>query len=486
MTPRRYQPRRSAQGSSARPLIAFLLIASFGILFAGCGRSQIKGPEDLDADEFTFTEEDVARFRELAASSDATQTPAVGSGALVELNLSNALTTDVTLSTVPPVLDLSQAQTFEAIRSGPAAAGKNLYRVTNEFLNVRDQANITSANLGRLDRGAIVSMVEFKNAAWAKVEYAPGKQGYVALRYLSKLTSEDKLPEEKKAFEGQYFVNFGFVNVRKEPNAQSEKLGEISGQEIVRPISKDDVWARVPFNGKEGYVAMQYLSPFLPNFLVRQEQFTLPVLHYHLSDTETQKALVAHVAALRTAGIKILTFRDFYDLLLAQEQRDVRLEPKTVLLALTGVTAKNVDAVSDLLSKNNIRATLFLETQNIGLTGIPEKKILTLLANGLDLQSAGHTGDDLRSLTNAQVELELKQSRKILEDITKKTVFAIAYPQGGVNDRILQKASEAGYLLGLGSAPERIFTRSQLLRLPSFAVTASMQGEDIVKIVKPE
>ena len=486
MTPRRYQPRRSAQGSSARPLIAFLLIASFGILFAGCGRSEIKGPEDLDAEEFTFTEEDVARFRELATSSAPSVSPQVGSGSIVELDLSDASATNTGLLTEPPVLDLSQAKTYEAIRSGPAAAGKNLYRVTNEFLNVRDQANITSGNLGRLERGAIVTMVEFKNAAWAKVEYAPGKQGYVALRYLSKLTSEDKLPEEKKAFEGQYFVNFGFVNVRKEPSANSEKLGEISGQEIVRPISKDDVWARVPFNGKEGYVAMQYLSPFLPNFLVRQEQFTLPVLRYDLTEVDMQKTLVAHVTALRAAGIKVLTFRDFYDLLLAQEERDVRLEPKAVLLALTGVTAKNVDAVSDLLASNNVRATLFLETQNIGLTAIPEKKILTLLANGLDLQSAGHTGDDLRSLTNAQAELELKQSRKILEDITKKTVFAIAYPQGGVNDRILQKASEAGYLLGLGSAPERMFTRSQMLRLPSFAITGSMQGEDIVKIVKPD
>ena len=193
----------------------------------------------------------------------------------------------------------------------------------------------------------------------------------------------------------------------------------------------------------------------------------------------------AHVAALRTEGIKMMTMRDFYDLLLVQEKRDVRLEPKTVILAITGVTPENVKSVSDMLSQGTIRATMFLETRHIGLSGITEKTLLTLVANGLDLESAGHTGDDLRSLTNAQVDLELKQSRKILEDATKKTVFAIAYPQGGVNDRVMEKGAEAGYLLGLGSSPERTFTRSQFLRLPSYIISPGMQSEDILKIVRP-
>ena len=69
MTPRRYTPRRSHTFNSG-PIIAFLLIASFGILFAGCGRTNIKGPEDVDSEEFTFTEEDVARFRELSDDGD--------------------------------------------------------------------------------------------------------------------------------------------------------------------------------------------------------------------------------------------------------------------------------------------------------------------------------------------------------------------------------------------------------------------------------
>ncbi len=480
MTPRRYRPRNRSRSVNPRPLIAFLLIASFGILFAGC--SSAEEVPTTGGDEFTFTAEDVARFRDLAESSvSPSSSPAVGTG--VMLRADEAL--PVSEGTVAPTIDLSMAETYKAVRSGPSATRGNLYRVTNEFLNVRAEANVTAASLERLNQGDVVTMVELLNAAWAKVEYASGKQGFVALRYIAKMTSDENLAEEKKAFDGLTFVDFGFVNVRKEPNAQSEKLGELPGQTFVKPISKDEVWARIPFQGKEGYVAMQYLSPFLPNFLVRQEQYTLPVLHYSLTQEGVLPALVANAEKLRAEGIRLMTMREFAELLLEQEQRDVRLEPKSAIITVTDITPENVKALSDALTSKNIRATLFLQTRHVGLNGITEKMLLTLLANGQDIQSAGHTGDDLRSLTNAQVELELKQSRKILEDITQKSVLAIAYAQGGVNDRVMQLAGEAGYLLGLGSSPERTFGRSQLLRLPSFIIATSMQPEDVLRIVRP-
>jgi peptidoglycan/xylan/chitin deacetylase (PgdA/CDA1 family) len=120
----------------------------------------------------------------------------------------------------------------------------------------------------------------------------------------------------------------------------------------------------------------------------------------------------------------------------------------------------------------------------VGLQGITEKTMLTLLANGFDLQSAGHTGDDLRSLTNAQLELELQQSRAIIEETTKQPVFAVLYPQGGVNDRVMEKAAAAGYLLGISAAPERTFTREQFLRVPSFDIAPGLSADDLVKLAK--
>lgn len=450
-----------------------VLLLSFTVPLSGCSR--VQGPEDVE-EEFTFTAEDVVRFRELAqqARSGVSETGALGVPYLEPLD---ALPGD------DDMVHFSLQDAHESMRADTDTEAE-VYRVTNEFLNVRTEPRVTASIVKRLVQGNAVTVLAFTDAAWAQVKLSDGKEGFIAQRYIARLTTDARLPEEKKAFEGMYFVDFGFVNVRRSPDQQSEKLGELAGQAIVRPISMDAVWARVPFEGREGYVARQYLSPFLPNFLVRQDAYTLPTLHYSFTEPHALDALLSHTEKLRSQGVTFLTFRDFYDVLLRQEKRDIRLPPRGVLLALSGVTGENVREISDALSSVGVHATLFLSTKHVGLAGVTEKMLLTLLANGFDVQSGGHTGEDLRSLTDSQLDAELLQSRRLLEDITKRTIFAVLYPSGGVNERVMQHAAKAGYLLGIGAVPERAFTRSQFLRLPSYVVGKGMTEDDVVRIVK--
>ncbi|MDO8648290.1 MAG: SH3 domain-containing protein [Candidatus Peregrinibacteria bacterium] len=476
---------RSSRSSRSGPLVAFLLIASFGILFAGCG--PIQGPEAVEPEEFTFTEEDAMRFQELANEGE-DAVPLTGTKVLLSVGgLTSTGTSPLDLPS-PEALDLTLADTYEALRADTTGGTADTYRVTNEFVNIRSQPSVTSPLLERLEQGAALTLVEFVNAAWAKVSMAGGKQGYVSSRYIAKVTSDDRLAEEKKVFEGLYYVNFGFVNVRKDPDAQSEKLGELPGQAFVRPLSTDAVWARVPFEGKEGYVAIQYLSPFSPGFLVRQERYTLPILHYNIAEQGVIDAISRNVDALKRGGYRIITLRDFYDLVLRQELRDVRLDPKSVVIAVSGITPENVRALSDALNAKNVRATLFLQTQHLNLSGITEKTILTLVANGFDIQSGTHTGDDLRSLVDQRLALELEQSRAILEEMTKKPVFAIAYPQGGVNIRVMELAKKAGYLFGIAlpdpAKPKNTLTRAEFLSSPGTPVSSTLSDEEFLVLVQ--
>lgn len=492
MSPHRSQARRRAshRRRSSGSLFIFLLIAGFGILFTtSCtpdSSLSVRGPEkEEDLDDLSFTEEDLVKLRDLETSGSA-------ASAGVDMDEDESAASAMALSagsagaasSSPVVLDLSMAATYKAIRSGLGATGEDVYRVTNDFLNVRATANVGAAAVGRLLRGDAMKVLEFPNAGWAKVELSDGTMGYVASRYIGKITSDEKLAGEKKKFANMYYVNFGFVNVRRAPSQGSEKIGEIPGQTIVKPLSIDGGWAKVMVDGKEGYVSMQYMAPFLPSFLVRQEQYTLPILHYRLSQEGIQTALIAHVQRLKQEGKKILTFRDFTDLLLRQEQKDVRLEPNTVLLAISDGTADSVKSTAEALYREGVKATFFLETQSIGIGGITEKNILTMIAQGHDLQSGGHTGEDLRTLTSAQTQLEVAQSRKIIEQYTKKPVNALAYPQGGVNDRVTQVVADAGYLLAVGAVPDKVFTRDQFLRIPSYLITGGMSADDIMKIVQ--
>lgn len=463
-----YRSSRRSQ-SAPRPFVAFLLVASFGILFVGCGG---KEPAEIpQADEFTFTADDLARMKDLAGN---------GSGVFIpRLELEDP---DVDLSDVPPVLDIGTMRKFNAIRASTSDS-KNTFRVTNAFLNVRSAPQVTANQIERLDQGDSVEVIEFVNAGWAKISLS-GREGYVASRYISKIVSEEQLQTEKKKYDGMYFVDFAFLNVRKEPDSSSELLGELSSQTFVRPLSVDEVWARIPFGEGDGYVAVQYLTPFLPNFLVRQNSYTLPVVHYRLANEGVMNAMPGHIDALKSEGFTLWTMKDLYDLLLKQEERDVRLSPNSVVIAVSDITKENVREVSDVLRASGVSATLFLQTSTLGPEGIDQKQVLTLMANGHDIQSNGHTGDDLRSLTNAQVELELGQSKKILEEMIKRDVFAVSYPLGGVNDRIAKTAQDMGYLLGLSASADRTFERTQFLRMPSLTMKSTTSNEDLLSMVR--
>ncbi len=475
----RYSTPSRSRKNNMGPFVAFMIVASFGILFVGC-----KGPEAVDENQdFVFTQENADQAHQLAQEASSGALTGTGTSPYLEpIDSGTGSTTDTA------VLDLSMVPTYKSIREGQANGGKDVYHVTNEFLNLRDKPATTGANVVRLNYGDAVEVLSFVNAGWAQVKTPAGQTGYVATRYIAKMTSDEDLPAEKKKFEGQYYVTYGFVNVRKEANQKSEKIGEIPGQTIIKPTTMTKEWAGVTMaDGKAGFVAMSYLAPFKPAFIVRQNKYTLPVLHYQLTkgqEADILKALVSHVALLKQQGKSFITFARFGDLLLQQQRQGTTIDSNYVIIAVTGITPDNVRAASDALNTAGINATLFIETHNIGLSGITQKTLLTLLANGFDIESATHTGDDLRALTNAQMDLELKESRKIIEDMTGKPVMAIAYPASGSNDRVMELASADGYLLGLGTGSNTTFTRDQLLNIPGIDIFPNMSADEVSTLVK--
>lgn len=464
-----------------RSLTFFLLVVSFGILFAGCAKPE----PDKSMEDFTFSETDLQRVHEIAASSSSVS-PSLAlttNRGSTELSLANTGSTVLT-ETVTVTPNLEKRQLYDNLRMAAVDQGGNLYRVNNPFLNVRAAMSVNSVLLARLEQGEMLQVIDIPTAEWAKAKLRSGETGYVAFRYIAKVTTEEKLPADKKQFEGKYFVDFPFLNIRKNPSTQAEKIGELPGQAIVRPLSMNGEWARVTGNGREGYVSTQYLKPFQPVFLVRQDEYSVPILQYQADDGASLAALGKHIAALKSAGKKIVTLRTLYSVVLSQETKDARISPDTVILTVTGITAKNVKKVSDALDASSVAGTLFIRTRDIGLSGITEKMVLNLLANGNDLQSGSHTGDDLRSMTDSQVTLELGQSKKLLEDLTHKEVYAVAYPAGGVNDRVMKQAAQIPYLFGLTQTPDKAFARTQFLRLPSLFVSGGMTASDVVKLAQ--
>ncbi|MGG0728139.1 SH3 domain-containing protein [Bacillus paramycoides] len=125
-------------------------------------------------------------------------------------------------------------------------------------LRVRSAANTSGAVLGNLKNGEKVTVLGKANG-WAKINYQ-GKEGYVSLEFvtLGKDSTDPTNPEQ--VTEERAVVNASLLNVRKGPSTGAAAVGHLKNGETVTIIGKENGWAKVHFNGGEGYVSLQFLK----------------------------------------------------------------------------------------------------------------------------------------------------------------------------------------------------------------------------------
>ncbi|HDR7498594.1 TPA: SH3 domain-containing protein [Bacillus toyonensis] len=128
-------------------------------------------------------------------------------------------------------------------------------------LRVRSAANTSSTILGTLKNGEKVTILGKENG-WAKINYQ-GKEGYVSLEFITigkdsidptNPTNPGKVTEERAV------VNASLLNVRKGPSTGAAAVGHLKNGETVTIIGKENGWAKIRFNGGEGYVSLQFLK----------------------------------------------------------------------------------------------------------------------------------------------------------------------------------------------------------------------------------
>ncbi|WP_176133325.1 SH3 domain-containing protein, partial [Bacillus cereus] len=128
-------------------------------------------------------------------------------------------------------------------------------------LRVRSAANTSSSILGNLKNGEKVTVLGKANG-WAKINYQ-GKEGYVSLEFIT--IGKDSIDPTNPTNPGQVIeeravVNASLLNVRKGPSTGAAAVGHLKNGETVTIIGKENGWAKIRFNGGEGYVSLQFLK----------------------------------------------------------------------------------------------------------------------------------------------------------------------------------------------------------------------------------
>jgi len=182
-----------------------------------------------------------------------------------------------------------------------------------------------------------------------------------------------------------------------------------------------------------------------------------------------------HVEFVRAKGMKSLT-RD--------ELKGKKWRDGSVLFTFDDGYRCVYENAYSILEKKGFKAAVFVVTNFIGKKNnwdinfglkfphMTIKQLRELHEMGWIIGSHSHNHLDLTRLPDQQLRNELRISKEILEDIVGDEVFAIAYPYGRYNLRVLEVAGELGYAIGFGTTKGKVYSGYEYLSLKRRGVYA--------------
>jgi cell wall-associated NlpC family hydrolase len=143
----------------------------------------------------------------------------------------------------------------------------------NGGLSFRAQPSTSGARLAVIPKGTVVDIVEGSSNGWTKVKYN-GQTGYCSSDYLSVIDDSNNGGESGNE-DGEDIVTpkppvstdttmrvkaNGGLSLRSANNTLSARILVIPNGATVTVHSTSNGWSKVTYNGKDGYVATQYLE----------------------------------------------------------------------------------------------------------------------------------------------------------------------------------------------------------------------------------
>lgn len=143
---------------------------------------------------------------------------------------------------------------------------KRVAQVANvkSYLNFREEADINSPVIARIQENECVTVLEEYNSGWVKVSYG-GTYGYVHGKYLKIVNPatvvEDKISQIDYVTKKTVVDVKSYLNLRESTNKNSTSIAKIKKGEKVNFIKQENsTWSKVAYEDMIGYVNSKYLK----------------------------------------------------------------------------------------------------------------------------------------------------------------------------------------------------------------------------------
>lgn len=180
---------------------------------------------------------------------------------------------------------------------------------------------------------------------------------------------------------------------------------------------------------------------------------SVPILMYHQvceppSSGDTNLFLAPHLFAaqldyLQEAGYTTISMQDLYD----AWNDGAPLPAKPIILSFDDGYAEMYTNVLPEFEKRGMSGTFFIIASYLDQPGsVSTAQVKEMHHKGMEIASHSYYHS---SLPSADLEVDLKKSRQVLEEAIGAEVRFLCYPYGEYDQRVISKAREYGYLMAV-------------------------------------
>jgi len=192
--------------------------------------------------------------------------------------------------------------------------------------------------------------------------------------------------------------------------------------------------------------------------------FDIPIITYHKISSQKEFGLTTitpqifrkQMELLSEKGFKAITFKHF-----ASNQK---LPQKPIIISFDDTYKSVYENAFPIMMDHKFPGVLFVISDYMGKKNnweaypiqrkyyhANEDEISEMLENDFEVGSHGKTHQFLPYLSREDIQLELIESKQLLENKFETDVITCCYPYGGYNGHVTMIAKSAGYSYGMGN-----------------------------------
>ena len=229
------------------------------------------------------------------------------------------------------------------------------------------------------------------------------------------------------------------------------------------------------------------------------KSITLPILTYHELYVKNEEerycartmgptcalgkdTFQKHLELIASKRIKTVTFNDLSAI---QHDYDEAIHDLLIITFDDGHLG-NYRYAYPLLAEKKMSAVFFVTSNFIDTSEMMDWSQLREMAdNGMSIQSHGVSHEPLETLSELQLEEELDQSKKTIEDKIGKEVDTISLPHGSMHRKALEKARNVGYRFVCTSTIDyfKLSPDNKIQMAPRIPVSGKMQYDTFSDII---